>query len=339
MRARGFTLVELLVATALMAIVVMYLMQTFTVQHRTYTVVEQVSEAQQNERAIAGLLEREIRAAGFLVPEGAAVCGVDNTTAPDVLYVSAANVLSPTGVDDPDVGLALHATSGTPFVTGGGGVFRLADSVVNDGDNGFFDTDGDGNDDSDFVQGMGVIVTDTADPSRGSGCGRITAAPVPNPPVPGNALTLTVTWDEQLPVGATSSYLVVPAHVYQVNGSLQLLRDGQVLATDIEDLQVSYFFDSVTADGVPDTGFVEEPGDGGAGAPVYDPSSWRNSDLREVRLNFVVRSRGQDPNTDFSEGRFQVLENRADPNIVDRFRRRVHRAVVRTRNLGFRDQT
>ena len=67
----AFTLVELMVAMALMVVVVMWLTQTFTVQHRTYTVVEQVTETQQNSTAIAALIEREIRASGFLVPENA----------------------------------------------------------------------------------------------------------------------------------------------------------------------------------------------------------------------------------------------------------------------------
>jgi len=42
-RNAGFTLVELLVSAAAMAIVIFYTLGTFTVQHQTYTVVDQVS--------------------------------------------------------------------------------------------------------------------------------------------------------------------------------------------------------------------------------------------------------------------------------------------------------
>ena len=73
MLKRGFTLLELLVALGLLSIVLMFVFNTFTYQHATYTVTDQVSEASQNQRAIARLLERDIRNAGYLVPPAAAV--------------------------------------------------------------------------------------------------------------------------------------------------------------------------------------------------------------------------------------------------------------------------
>jgi prepilin-type N-terminal cleavage/methylation domain-containing protein len=53
---RGFTLVELLVAIGLLAVVLLFVFDTFTYQHATYSVVDQISEAQQNSRAIARLV-------------------------------------------------------------------------------------------------------------------------------------------------------------------------------------------------------------------------------------------------------------------------------------------
>ncbi|HUK62883.1 MAG TPA: prepilin-type N-terminal cleavage/methylation domain-containing protein, partial [Dongiaceae bacterium] len=98
MRARhGFTLTELMVSVVMMAVVVMWLMQSFTTQQRSYVMLDEMTEAQGNMRAISDLLEREIRTAGMMVPENAAVCGIDNTNAPDVLYVSDADSLDPTG--------------------------------------------------------------------------------------------------------------------------------------------------------------------------------------------------------------------------------------------------
>lgn len=336
-RRTGFTLIELLVATALMAIVVMYLMQAFTVQHRTYTVVENVSEAQNNSRAIAGLMEADLRAAGFMVPEGAAVCGLDATGTPDTIYVSASDLLDPSGVDDPDVALALTATTGG-FVTGTSGAsLSLANSIIPDGDAGFFDTDADGTMDSDFALGMGVIVVDTSTPSRGAACGRITTL-TPSTPVPGSALVLGVTWESQMATGTGVAFRAVPAHVYDVDTTaLTLRRDGVVLATDVEDLQVSYFFDN-NDNGLLAANRAEEPGTASPGT-TYDSDAWQGRFLREIRLNFVVRSRGEDPNKSFNEGRFQAAENRVGPTTADGFRRRLHRAIVRTRNVGFRDLT
>ena len=43
----------------------------------------------------------------------------------------------------------------------------------------------------------------------------------------------------------------MPGHVYQVNGQSQLLRNGVILAEDVEDLQFALFFD-VDDDGVTD---------------------------------------------------------------------------------------
>ncbi len=339
-RLAGFTLIELLIATALMAIVVMYLMQTFTVQHRTYTVVEHLTEAQQNSRAIAGLLEAEIRELGLLVPEGAAVCAVDSTNGPDVLYISASDQLNPTGVNDPDVAVNITSTPPYGFVTGSSGAnMTLADSAIPDGDGAFFDVDADAIMDTDFIQNGGIIVTDVSNTARGAACGVITT--IPANPNPGAAMNVSVNWESQLAAGVGGAFVAVPAHRYTIApGTLNLIRDGTLLATDVEDFQVSFFFD-IDNNGVPAANGSEEPGalaqGGGHNPPVYSSAAAVGNDLREVRLSFVMRTRGQDPNVSYSEGRFQATENRTAPAGTDRFRRRVHRAVIRTRNVGFRD--
>ena len=297
---RGFSLVELLVAVALMALVVMWLTQTFTVQHRTYMVVDQVTESQQNSLVIAGLMEQEIRAAGFLVPENLAVCGVDNTNAPDLLVVSAADLIDPAGVDHPDVALSLDASS-QGFNEGDGGIgetLHVADRVLPDGDGvGFFDADSNGVNDIDFWQGMGVIAYDSANLSRGAACGRITD-PVPNGS-PGSSVDLVVDWIATMDGGSSgwTSIRVIPAHIYEVDGANNLVRDGMVLAPDVEDLQVSYFFDrdgdgQVAGDG------SESPGSAGNGVFDYaapPAGGWQGADLRVVHVSVVVRTRDPDP--------------------------------------------
>jgi len=87
-RRAGFTIIELLVSVAMLGIIMVYLLRSFTVQHRTYTVVDETTELQQNARAVADLLERDLRHAGMLVAESGAVCGVDDTNGPDLLFVS-----------------------------------------------------------------------------------------------------------------------------------------------------------------------------------------------------------------------------------------------------------
>lgn len=322
-RAAGFSLMELMIATALMGVVMIYLVQTFTTQQRTYVMVDQVTEAQQNLRAIADLVEREIRLAGFMVDEAGAVCGVDSISAADTLFVSDASALDPATAIQPALGARLAAgstpSSGTVTLTLG-----LGDSIVLDGQPAY-DTDGDGVNDSDFRVGAGVIVYDRNNPGRGAACGTVAAVP--------SATSLRVSFLASTlgGAGANQQLVVVPAHVYQVNGNAQLLRDGQVLAEDVEDMQVAYFFDQ-------DADLAIDPGENpGSAATTYAASAWDNSNLREVRVNFAVRTRGTDPT--FTSGAFQTTENRVVPAVTAQdaqTRRRVHTTTVRIRNVGNR---
>jgi len=344
----GFTLVELLVAVALMGLVTVALMQTFTVQHRTYTVVEQVTETQQTGRAIASLLEAEVRAAGFMVPEANAFCAADNLNGPDVLHVSSADLLDPTGLGGPDVSVGLINGNGWRIGDGGGTTTITLDSAaIPDGDGAtpFFDLDADGTPDSDFAEGMGVIVSNAENAGEGTACGRIVAPPT----LTAGQAQLQVQWDElmQDPVGGTD-YRFVPAHAYTVNGT-NLLRDGTPMATEVEDLQVSAFYD-LDGDGQPaglnppatgpEGDGSEWPGSGvGAVQPPLEPGSglWPANALRQIRVSFVVRTRAEDPNRAFDGGAVQTIENRAAVAGNDGFRRRIHTTMLRARNVGFRD--
>lgn len=322
-RRAGFSLMELMIATAMMAIVVVYLVQSFSAQQRTYVMVDQVTEAQQSLRAISELVEREIRLAGFMVDEGGAVCGLDVTNGADTLFVTDAASLDPTAAIQPALGGRLAAGSGP---AAGTTVLTLTagDTIVLDGQPAY-DTNGDNVNDSDFRVGGGAIVYDRANPARGTACGLVTGIPSATQ-IRVNFLASTLGG-----VAAGQELVVVPAHVYQVNNNAQLLRDGLVLSEDVEDLQVAYFYD-LDADQVVDAG--ENFGITGNN---YLASARNNADLREIRLNFVVRTRGTDPG--FTQGTFQTTENRAAPAATatdPQLRRRVHTTTVRIRNVGNR---
>src|SRR4030095_14831612 len=83
---RGFTMVEMMVAVGILGVVVAGVMQTFVVQNKAYTVVDETTEAQQNLRAISYLIERDLRSTGFMVDEAAAVCGGDTTSTSTLLH-------------------------------------------------------------------------------------------------------------------------------------------------------------------------------------------------------------------------------------------------------------
>jgi prepilin-type N-terminal cleavage/methylation domain-containing protein len=325
-RREGFTLAELLVSLAVLAIVSVYLTNMLTQQNRAYAAVDEVTEVQSNMRAIADLLEREVRETALMAPESAAVCIVDNLNAPDVLFVTDGDAYDFTSENRYDLGSEI--TLGTPSAT----TVALRLASLDTDKRPFYDTNGDGNADSDFRPGSAVIVVDRANPDRGAACGAIPAGGV-------NLGTSTVTVDftagraplAVLQPGSPAGDLVaVPAHRYWVDNNLRLLRDDLALAADVEDLQLAAFFD-LDDDGLVDANEYR----GVDAAATFPPPSWDNRELREVRFNFVVRSRLPDPALPGAV--FQALENRVAPaGGPDGFRRRAFTAAVRTRNVGHR---
>jgi prepilin-type N-terminal cleavage/methylation domain-containing protein len=324
-RAQGFTLLELLISVALLAVVVVYLMQTFTVHHKTYTVVDQTTEVQQNLRAISEILERDLRHAGMMVPEQGAVCGLDLTNNADTLFVSDADAVDP----DTDTAANYGATVTAPTVNGGTTVLTLGSLDVERAapPRYAYDTDGNGVNDSDFRVGAGVIVTDPGDGAGGAACGFVTGV---------NAGSINVNIVSADAVGGVGASLVaIPAHAYQITppasaNPLRLIRNGVVLTEGAEDMQVAYFIDE-DEDGDWVLGGGEYLGDGDS--PDYqNDSALTESRIREVRVNVVVRTRLSDPET--TQGQFQVTENRVAPGGIDGFRRRVHTASVRPRNVN-----
>jgi hypothetical protein len=292
-------------------------------------VTDQVVETQQNLRAVAWLLERDARMTGFMVPEPAALCALDNTNAPDMLWFTDADAVDPDDQSRPALGVdASGYTAGT-------GIKAISvDSLILDetspGVGGFYDLDGDGVPESDFQVDGGAILVDLDDPARGSACGVVTS-------IAGGVVR--VDFETSIPAPpASDRVILVPAHVYQIDlaGPEPVLqRNGQLLATGVEDLQLSFFFD-VDRDGRLDDELLatgELPG-GPGNAPVYGSDDWDNRDLREVRINLVMRTR--DAERENVNGQFQATENRVAPGGNDGFRRRVHTSTVKLRNVGFR---
>jgi prepilin-type N-terminal cleavage/methylation domain-containing protein len=68
-KKRGLSLIEVIVALAVGAIVIAGVYRTFTVQHKSFTVQEEVFQAQASARAVMDLIARDIRMAGFGVPD------------------------------------------------------------------------------------------------------------------------------------------------------------------------------------------------------------------------------------------------------------------------------
>ena len=330
MRRHGFTLIELLITSSILLLVMLYVTQAFTVQQKTYVVVDQVTEAQQNLRAVSDLIDRDVRLAGYMVPRQAAVCGHDATTGPDQLYLSNADVIRTVfaleGGNENlagDYGAPVSGVGSTWTRTGATASVPLTRTWV--------DVAADG---IDFAVNAGVILVNRRNPQANVACGTITN-------IAGSTLTINLGSTSIGPVGLNADVVAVPAHVYSLTPAAggnpaQLFRDGMLIASDVEDLQVTYFFDlddDLEVDGGESFGSA-----GGTAAPwELSPATSRPnpSALREVQMNLVTVTRDDDPNRDWQLGIGQATGNRTAASLStgDGKRRRVYTARVRPRNV------
>ena len=271
-----------------------------------------------------------MRRAGYMVPPHAAVCGYDQTTGPDTFFVSKTDAIR-TVFDLEDENLPLTGGKGAP-VSG-------AISTYNAAGNGFtlvlaqkwVDHQPDGDD---FAVDEGVIVVSERNEDAPVACGTITA-------IAGNALTVDFGSTSTGAVGMNANVLAIPAHVYELElgtsgAPNRLRRNGRLLASDVEDFQVTYFFDD-DDDLVVDVGEVF--GDSGTTAQPWELTPIANrpdfSAIREVVLNIVTVTRSDDPNVGYQVGAGQVTGNRTAGSLPsgDGKRRRVSSTRVRLRNV------
>jgi hypothetical protein len=265
-----------------------------------------------------------------MVPQQAAVCGHDATTGPDRLYLSNADAIRSVfalegGNEDlaGDYGAPVSGVTSTWTRSGPTASIVLTRNWV--------DVSADG---TDFAIGAGVTLVNRRDPEANVACGTITA-------ITGNTLTVNLGGTSIGPVGYNADVVAVPAHVYSLTPAsagapAQLFRDGMLIASDVEDLQVTYFFD-LDDDLELDAGESFSTS-GGTSAPwELSPANTRPdpSSLREVQLNLVTVTRDDDPNRDWALGAGEVTGNRTAGSLSggDGKRRRVYTARVRPRNV------
>jgi len=326
---RAFTLLELLLSMVILGGLIFVMTSAFQVQQRTYVVVDQISEAQQNMRGVTDLIERDVRRAGYMVPKQAAICGYDATTGADTLYVSHTEVLrSVYDLEDDNLDLSGNfgapVTNDTSTFNATGAAFTLQLSRL------WVDAAADGDD---FAVGDGVIVVNKNDEDQSVACGTITS-------ISGNNLTVNLGATSTGAVNLNADVVVIPAIVYRLDTGVtppRLMRNGQMLASGVEDFQVTYFFDlndDLVVDGGESFGTA-----GGTDRPwELTPAANRPdfTSLRSVGINIVTATRQDDPNVNYRLGKGQVTGNRTAGSLVaiDGKRRRVSSTRVRLRNVA-----
>lgn len=279
----GFTLTELLVALAVLSIVISQFLLAFTNQQASYHEHEAVVDAQRDARSVMELILGDLRMAGFMVPKRAGAFSLDGgAVGPDILCVS-----DPSVMDASQFGNSNSRFEGARLAGPLGGASSSVTLLAAD-----LDVDGDGDDD--FATGRGILVSDGDE----SHCALVTA-------VAGN----TVSFDVATPGGFSASppqARAVPALVYRVAGT-RLTRNGQVLSTQVEDLQVEFG--------------VDEDADGEIGPaefPIHDLAGSSLDRVRTARVYVTVQAPRPDP--DFQGGLPAAANRAAGP--ADTFRRR-----------------
>ena len=314
---RGFTLIELMIAMALLAIITSQLFLVFASQKKAYVTNERILDVQEDARLVVELLAGETRMAGYMVPHHAGIASIDgtltSTSTPDTLCVSDPSVLDNNVVqnaDDRFDGAQVQNLTTT----------RITLTAAAD-----LDIDGIGG--NDFQVGQGVILGD----NENSHCARITAV---------NTVALTIDFTPSLgansnpaaaafSVGGLGSTVAVPAVIYEIGtsatgGGIGLTRNSMLISDEVEDLQVEYGFDA-NDDGVVDiTDAAEYPIDSIAN---MDPDL-----LRAVQLTVTTRHTAQDPEFTGSGSNFAAAANRVAGATDNRRRRRFVTSVV-PRNL------
>lgn len=322
MNAKGFTLLELLVATVI-AIVISAAGFTFFTNTFNFSVVHSRNiEMQRETRGALDLMSREIRTAGF---------GVRNPLASNEIHPAATlNPIITAGnnVDPDPSGVA----SQLDRISLWGGFQQIgtltcaappcANPVAAQGANQVLVRPTAGtNPTNPMVVGATVTL-------EGFYVGRVTAVAGPSGTAPDIYYTLTLDTLLNRDYSQNNSVLQLQQIVYSVAvpvGETEpvLFRSddgvlpGQRVASGIEDLQFAYLLSNGTA--------VDNPG---AVAATSIPS------IRAVRIGMLAR--GQDP----SQGANSVstrpaLEDHAAGGVADRYHRRLIRKVSEVRNLGF----
>jgi prepilin-type N-terminal cleavage/methylation domain-containing protein len=311
---KGVTLIELMVALVISAVLVAGTYSIFISQQRTYIAQDQIVAAQQDGRAALTIMARDIRMAGMLTgTDGFSVWdGSNNATE----AITPTNNDGGTGLDQVRVVYAAEEfISGvTPvYVTIVNGSAVTLSAAIS----GFFN-DGSGTTKRSYVAFEGYN----------------SVYQIANGGVSGSTLTLTT-----VPPDTLASYRArvfrVRAITYRVNSNTLQRNYGEgndTLAgatnqSQVEDLQIAYQVTGVTYwtfDGVVDAAHGET-------SDTALPAGTTNADIRAVRITLSMRTPIQDT-ADLNYTR-PALEDRAGSATNDGFRRRVYTTVVKLRNF------
>jgi prepilin-type N-terminal cleavage/methylation domain-containing protein len=301
-RREGYTLIELMVALGVLAIVTAQLFVVFTTQKKAYVTNDRILDVQEDARLVMDLVVSEARMAGFMVQRMNGISSLDAAggNGSDILCVSDPSVMDETRV----INASQKFDGGAITSIDGSGMHITVAAATS------FDVDGDGG--VDFDEGRGIVLSD----GTHTHCARVTEVDVA-----GLDLEFEPEIEDTAP-WTVGSVRIVPAVVYEIEAGAGLRRNNMLLSAEVEDLQAEFGVD-VNLDEVVDE---EDP----AEFPLDTLEGSNPARVRSVRLSVVTRTSQSDP--DYSgPGHPEVANNPAGPD--DGFRRRRFVASVLPRNL------
>lgn len=319
----GFSMIEMLVAVAVMGVVTSQLFMLLNSQKRVYMASERVLDVQEDSRAVIDLIAFDARMAGFMVPRSGGVASVDGgPNAADRLCLSDSSYFDFPTLDPATLTYSSSTLSRLAEFDAAIPVLAAGDRAVLTSLN--IDESTAAARANDFVAaGRGVILSD----GIRSHCARITGIQA-----------TTIFFDPPLPFAfaAPEDVRVVPAVIYELNeNTLTLTRNGLVVATGIEDLQAEYWIDDVILDANGDgNGRVDNENE----FPVHDlaqpPVANRDlSKLRRVRISVITRTdQEENPGGHQIDNRMRPASANRVSGPTDTFRRRRFVTSVLPRN-------
>ncbi len=316
-RDSGFSLVEMLVAVAILGVLSAQMFSVFSSQRRVYLANQRVLDVQEDTRVVLDLITFDARMAGFMIPKIAGVSSGDG------------------GVNASDR-FCVSDSAYYDFPTAGGtsesldDAYRHLDAALvtlatfNQVDVASMDVDLD-NAPVDFAAGRGIIVSD----GLNSHCARILTVTPPN--------QITLAPGHEIPAAffvIAAQARAVPALIYEVNEpTLTLTRNSLTLATGVEDLQVEFWVDNSTN---PANGVIDNADE----FPVDDlnnqggPMPMDTSEIRRIRITVITRANQTDGGaTQENMSRRRPASANRVAGAPDAFRRRRFTTSILPRNL------
>jgi type IV pilus assembly protein PilW len=312
----GFTLIEVMSALTILAIAMIAVFATFTSQQKAFAVQSRVVEMQQNLRDGVECVVRDIRLAGYGIPDNVTI--PNNVVAPGVTSLRSLYSMDggASGTDEIYILYLYDMDAYQPPANLSSAMVSTATSISVDNVYG-------------FVNGDLILVRSdfTADLFQ------ITSAPsgntLPHDTSGFNSSTAHPSWPaggylNNPPATVAKARFVryfIDTATDPDHPTLMIDRMGgappQPVADDIEDLQFQYGIDTtVPKDGIVDS-WVDTPAD--------------ITQIRQVRIQVLARTRLPDMN--WSETR-KALGNRSAGTAADGYRRRTIDVVIDVRNSG-----